>query len=154
MSSLPLGDILAFQKESYDLFLNKNLRSLFDEFFPIVDSNERFRINFVSHRLEEPRLSPREAKERFTSYTVPFKVNLQLQNTITGVTKDEEVLLGDIPVMTPQSSFIINGVERTIVSQLVRSYGVRFFDRVRGRSRRTFGAQDSAAERPGRVGGI
>lgn len=140
-SSLPLGDILDFQKKSYDNFLHRDLRKLFNEFFPIIDSNERFHIHFISQRLEEPRFTPREIKDKFISYTAPFKVNLQLQNKITGITKEEEILLGDIPIMTPQSSFIINGVERTIVSQLVRAYGVRFFDKIRGKSRRTFGAQ-------------
>ena len=139
--TLPLGDILLFQKESYDEFLNKNLKELFDEFFPISDSNERFLIEFISCKLEEPRLTPQEAKEKFSSYTVPLRVTLRLKNSITGKSKEEEILFADIPVMTPQKSFVINGIERTIVSQLVRAQGVRFFEESRGKTGRTFGAQ-------------
>ena len=140
-SQLSLGGILDFQKESYNRFLEGDLKSLFDEFFPIVDSKERFSIKFVSHKLEDPRLTPAEARERFSSYTVPLRATLQLENTVTSKTKEEEILLGDIPVMTPQQSFVINGVDRTIVSQLVRAQGVRFFKEMRGKSGFTFGAQ-------------
>ena len=140
-SPLPLGNILDFQKESYDRFLEKDLGSMFKEFFPITDSKERFIIKFISHKLEDPQLTPTEAKGRFASYTVPFRATLHLENKVTGKAKEEEILLGDIPIMTPQRSFIINGVERTIVSQLVRAQGVRFFEEMRGKSRRSFGAQ-------------
>ena len=140
-SHLPLGDILVFQKESYDIFLEKRLKELFQEFFPIADSNERFAIEFISCKVEDARMTPQEAKEKFSSYTAPFRVTLRLNNKVTGKKKEEEILLADIPVMTPQRSFIINGVERTIVSQLVRAQGVRFFDERRGKTKRLFGAQ-------------
>ena len=140
-SALPLGGILDFQKDSYDRFLIRDISSLFKEFFPITDSKERFLIKFISHKLEDPRLTPMEARERFSSYTVPLRVTLQLENKITSKIREEEILLGDIPIMTPQRSFVINGVDRTIVSQLVRSQGVRFFKEMRGKSGFTFGAQ-------------
>ena len=140
-SPLPLGDILDFQKDSYDRFLNKDIKTLFEEFFPITDSKERFLITFISHKLEERRLTPVEARERFSSYTAPLRATLQLENKITSKIREEEILLGEIPVMTPQRSFIINGVDRTIVSQLVRAQGVRFFKELRGKSSFTFGAQ-------------
>ncbi|MDE0243548.1 MAG: DNA-directed RNA polymerase subunit beta [Candidatus Kaiserbacteria bacterium] len=139
--SFPLNDILAFQEESYGTFLDAGLKSLFEEFFPIEDSNNRYKISFVSHRLEEPRLSPQKAKESFTSYTAPLRVVLHLNNTVTKRVVEEEVLFGDIPMMTPQRSFIINGVERTIVSQLIRSQGIRFFKETKRKTRDTFGAQ-------------
>ena len=139
-SSLPLGDVLSFQKESYKLFLEKGLPALFDEFFPIVDSNNRFSINYLSCRLENPQITPQEARDKFINYAAQFRVNLQLENKVLGMVKEEEVLLGEIPVMTPQHSFIINGIERTVVSQLVRAQGVRFFSEPRGKVL-TFGAQ-------------
>ena len=131
---------MSFQKESYDTFLKEDLPGLFDEFFPIIDSNERFSINFLSSKLEEPRMTVQEAKDKFISYTAPFRVMLALENKVVGTTKEEELLFGDIPIMTPQYSFIINGIERTVVSQLVRAQGARFFAEMRGRVR-TFGAQ-------------
>ena len=140
-SSLPLGDILDFQKRSYDRFLTKDIKKLFEEFFPISDSKERFLIKYISHKLEEPRVTPAEARKRFSSYTVPLRAILHLENKITSKIKEEEILLGDLPIMTPQRSFVINGVDRTIVSQLVRSQGVRFFRELRGKSNFAFGAQ-------------
>ena len=140
-SPLPLGGIIDFQKESYDRFLEKEIPLLFKEFFPIVDSKERFIIKVISHKLEEPRITPAEARERFSSYTVPLRLLLQLENKVTGKTREEEVLLGDIPIMTPQRSFVVNGIDRTIVAQLVRAQGVRFFKEPRGKSGFSFGAQ-------------
>ena len=140
-SSFPLKDALAFQEESYKKFLQKDLPGLFKEFFPIIDANERFKIKFVSCKLEEPRFRSQEAKEKFTSHTAPLRVTLRLENKVTKTEKEEEVLLGDIPLMTAHRSFIINGVERTIVSQLVRAQGVRFFKETKRKSRSTFGAQ-------------
>ena len=139
--TFPLTDILAFQQESYDMFLKDGLKSLFDEFFPISDSNERFSISFVSHRLEEPQLTHQKAKEAFTTYAAPLRVVMRLNNTVTKRVVEEEVLLSNIPMMTPQRSFIINGVERTIVSQLIRSQGIRFFKETKRKTRSTFGAQ-------------
>ena len=138
---MSLGSILDFQKESYNKFLEKDLKTLFDEFFPITDSKERFSIKFISHKLGDSRLTPIEARERFASYTVPLRATLQLENKVTSKIKEEEISLGEIPIMTPQRSFIINGVDRTIVSQLVRAQGVRFFKELRGKSGFTFGAQ-------------
>ncbi len=140
MSPLAPGNILSFQKKSYDTFLKTDLQKLFQEFFPIVDSNERFYIHFKSCKMEEPRVSVQEVKEKFASYTAPFKVHLSLENKVTGVKKDEEVLFGNIPIMTPQHTFIINGIERTVISQLVRAPGVRFSSVSTGKAR-TFGAQ-------------
>ena len=139
--SLPLTGIYDFQKKSYDEFLNKKLKDLFKEFFPIIDSNERFKISFLSCNLESPRISLSEAKNKLISYSAPFKVQLELENKITNKKKKEEVIFGNIPIMTPQSTFIINGIERTIVTQFVRSNGVRFYDEIRGKAQKTFGAQ-------------
>ena len=140
MSPLPLGNILAFQRDSYDTFLNTNLPDLFKEFFPILDSNNRFAIYFESYSLKKPTVTPQDAKDNLVSYTSQLRMRVRLENKVTGVEKKEEVLLGDIPIMTPQNSFIIKGVERTVVSQLVRAQGVRFFSEVRGKTH-TFGAQ-------------
>ena len=140
-SSLPLTGILDFQKKSYDQFLYRDLKSLFQEFFPIIDSKERFSIHCLSHEVEDPSLTVAEVRERFASYTAPLRVVLRLENKVTSKVREEEVLLGDVPVMTPQYSFIINGVDRTVVSQLVRSPGVRFFRDSRRKSSFSFGAQ-------------
>ena len=141
MSPLPLGDVLAFQIDSYEKFLKKDIKNLFKEFFPITDSNNRFSINFLSCEFKEPRTDIQEAKDKITSYTAPLRARLQLENKVTGTVKEEEVLFGDIPMMTPQASFIIKGIERTIVSQIVRAQGIRFFSELRGKTKQTFGAQ-------------
>ena len=127
VSALSVGNVLQFQNDSYETFLKKDLVGLFHEFFPITDSNERFSINFIDAKFKDPQISPAEAKEKIISYTIPFLVTLQLENKITGTKREEEVLFGDIPMMTPQHTFIINGVERTVISQLIRTQGVSFF---------------------------
>ncbi len=134
-------DLIGFQQKSYEDFLHKGLEKLFKEFFPIVDTNERFSIEFVSWSIGEPSLTPKEAKHQLTDYSAPFKATIRLVNKVTGTTKEEEVLFVDIPIITPHSSFIINGVERVIVSQLVRADGVRFFQEMRLKGQGTFGAE-------------
>lgn len=148
-SSIPLGDLLEFQDKSYSKFLAKDLNGLFKEFFPIVDSKNRFIISYISHVLDTPKATPHEAKKNFGNYTSCLRVRLKLENTVTGVIKEEEVYLGEVPIMTPQHTFIIRGIERTIISQLVKVTGVRFYDEVRGRSARTFGAKVSTMKNRG-----
>ena len=146
---LPLKDVLNFQRDSYEDFLEKGLEDLFKEFFPIVDSNNRFEIHFISYTLASPRLSPQDAKKKLTHYTKPLKVRLRLENNVTGLSKEEEVFLSDIPVMTPQNSFIISGIERTIISQLSKVNGIRFFEEGHNKNRPTFGAKVSTRKNYG-----
>ena len=133
--------LFEFQKKSYDDFLNIYLKKLFQEFFPIDDANDRFKIKFISSKLEEPRITPLEAREKRTTYAAPFKVTFELENKVTKKVKKEEVTLGNIPVMTPQSTFVINGIERTIVAQLVQASGVRFNSEIIGKGITAFGAK-------------
>jgi len=135
--TMEVPDLIAILKKSYDQFFqletsrNKKqstgLQAIFLESFPITDLNERGTLEFVEYKLLEPRYSPRECVEREVSYSTPLKVKIRLRNKRIGEVKEEEVFMGELPSMTDEGTFIINGVERTIVSQLHRSPGI-FFD--------------------------
>ena len=137
---IPTIDLMGFQRESYEDFLNKDLTKLFKSTFPIEDANKRFSIEFISSTLGEPRLTPKEAKKRLSDYAAPLKVVLKLTNKVTNLVKEEELLLADVPVMTPQHSFIINGKEKIIISQIVQSDGIKFYED-KSRGVRVFGAK-------------
>ncbi|MFC1625356.1 DNA-directed RNA polymerase subunit beta [Patescibacteria group bacterium] len=137
-NSISLTEI---QLESFGWFLKEGLRQLFKEFSPIKDYAEKeFDLEFVDFVIEEPKNDEYRAKSHNMSYEVPLKVQLRLKNKITKEVKEQEIFLTDLPLMTDHGTFIINGVERVIVSQLARSFGVYFTMRVlRGRKR--FGAK-------------
>jgi len=129
------------QLESYNWLLEKGLAQLFKEFSPIKDYAEKeFNLEFVDFVIEEPKYDEYYAKAHKMSYEVPLKVNLRLENKVTKETKEQEVFLTDFPLMTDHGTFIINGVERVIVSQLARSFGVYFTMNV-FRGRKSFGAK-------------
>ncbi len=139
-SLIPLGDLLDFQRRSYDHFLNDSLGKLFQEFFPINDHNHsKFSINFVSYKIDNPKHTPEESKRKLIDYSAPLKVTLELENKITKKKKIEEVNFGEVPIMTEQSSFIINGVEKVVISQLIKSSGI-FFQKAKGQTQ-VFGAK-------------
>ena len=143
-SPLKVEGLLGFQRKSYEEFLEKGLQSLFMEFFPIVDnSGVKFTINYISYKIEEPKMTPEEARCRLIDYSAQLKVNLELVNSSGPVTtrQIEEVIFGEVPIMTEQNSFIINGKERTVISQLVRSDGVRFCSEKKPRGQRSFVAE-------------
>jgi len=130
-----MPDLIEVQKNSYYRFLKEDLRDVFDDISPIMDYSGKLVLEFVDYKvdLDNPKYSMEESKERDVNYAAPLRVSVRLINKETGEVKQQEVFMGDFPLMTPQGTFIINGAERVIVSQLVRSPGVYYsesFDKV------------------------
>ncbi|EMT38396.1 DNA-directed RNA polymerase subunit beta [Thermoanaerobacter thermohydrosulfuricus] len=124
---LEMPDLIEVQKKSYKWFLEEGLREVFREISPIESFTGNLALEFVDYRLENnPKYSVEECKDRDTTYAVPMKVKVRLTNRETGEIKESEVFMGDFPLMTEKGTFIINGAERVIVSQLVRSPGVYY----------------------------
>ena len=117
--------LIEVQKKSYQNFIEEGIREVFKDYSPINDFAGRMKIEFLDYSLDgEPKYSVKECKDRDATYAVPLKVKARLTNNDTGEVIDQEVFMGDFPLMTESGSFIINGAERVIVSQLVRSPGV------------------------------
>ena len=124
---LDIPNLIEVQKESYNWFLAEGLREVFDDISPITDYSENLVLEFVDYRLDDtPKYSEEDSKERDMTYAAPLRVKIRLINRETGEVKEQEVFMGDFPLMTDQGTFIVNGAERVIVSQLVRSPGVYF----------------------------
>ena len=127
---LDMPNLIEVQKNSYKWFLEEGLRDVFDETAAITDYNGNLVLDFIGYRLEDtPKYSVEECKERDVTYAAPLHVRVRLLNKETGEIKESEVFMGDFPLMTESGTFVINGAERVIVSQLVRSPGV-YFDMV------------------------
>lgn len=126
-SNLPILDLTAVQKESYQWFLIEGVASLLAEISPIEDfTGKNWTLTFSKHHFDKPRYNPYECLEKGLTYDVPLKAEAILTNKQTGRSVRQEVFLGDIPAMTDNGTFIINGVERCIVNQIVRSPGIYF----------------------------
>jgi DNA-directed RNA polymerase subunit beta len=129
-SSLEMPDLVEIQTASYDWFMKQGIREVFNDIYPITNYAGNINLKFLDYGFEEPEYSIEECKQRETNYTAKLKAKLELSvnDTETGeiMTTDEEVFLGDFPLMTPEGTFIINGAERVIVSQIVRSPGAYF----------------------------
>ncbi|MBQ8623113.1 MAG: DNA-directed RNA polymerase subunit beta [Oscillospiraceae bacterium] len=124
---LEMPNLIEVQKNSYKWFLEEGLREVFKDVASIKDYNETLELSFIDYRLDdEPKYTIAECKERDTTYAAPLRVTARLNNLETGEIKDSEVYMGDFPLMTPSGTFVINGAERVIVSQLVRSPGVYY----------------------------
>ena len=122
---LDLPNLIEVQKNSYDAFVREGIREVFDDFSPIVDYSGRFELQFLEHALDfKSKYSENECRERDATYAAPLKIKVRLIRNDTGEIMDQEVFMGDFPLMTDNGSFIINGAERVVVSQLVRSPGV------------------------------
>ncbi|HHY41598.1 MAG TPA: DNA-directed RNA polymerase subunit beta [Thermoanaerobacterales bacterium] len=122
-----MPDLIEIQKDSYQWFLNEGIREVFEDISPIEDFTGNLVLEFIDHKLEStPKYTEDECRERDVTYAVPLKVKVRLINKETGEVKEQEVFMGDFPLMTENGTFIINGAERVIVSQLVRSPGVYF----------------------------
>ncbi|MCM1194573.1 MAG: DNA-directed RNA polymerase subunit beta [Firmicutes bacterium] len=122
---LPLPNLIEVQKSSYKMFLDQGIREVFEDFSPIEDFAGHFRLEFLDHRLDAtPKYTEAECRLRDATYAAPLRLTVRLINKGTGEFVDQEVFMGDFPLMTETGSFIINGAERVIVSQLVRSPGV------------------------------
>ncbi len=124
---LDIPNLIEVQKNSYLWFLEEGLREVFRDVSPITDYTGNLILEFVNYSLDEnPKYSVEECKERDATYAAPLKVKVRLINKETGEVKEQEIFMGDFPLMTEQGTFIINGAERVIVSQLVRSPGIYY----------------------------
>ena len=124
---LEMPDLIEIQKNSYNSFLEQGLREVLNDISPITDYSENLILEFVDYYLDDkPKYTVEECKERDVNFAAPLKVVVRLVNKETGEMKEQEVFMGDFPLMTEKGTFIINGAERVIVSQLVRSPGVYY----------------------------
>ena len=121
-----LKDLLEIQKKSYQWFIETGIKEVFEDLFPVENFSGTLSLEFGDYHFDEPRYSIKESKDRETTYSAPLKVEVRLFNHETGEVKEQEIFLGDMPIMTDSGTFIINGAERVIVSQLVRSPSVYF----------------------------
>lgn len=125
-----LPNLIEIQTASYDWFLEEGLKEMFRDISPIEDFTGNLSLEFVDYSLGEPKYPLDEAKERDVTYNAPLRVKVRLLNKESGEVKEQEVFMGDFPLMTENGTFIINGAERVIVSQLVRSPSVYFNDKI------------------------
>ncbi|MCI1943549.1 MAG: DNA-directed RNA polymerase subunit beta [Lactobacillus sp.] len=123
---LPLPNLTNVQTESYKWFLNEGINEVFDDIMPISDFSGKLSLEFEKYKLDQPKYTVEEAREHDANYSAPMHVTLKLTNHKSGEIKTQDVFFGDLPLMTESGSFIINGAERVIVSQLVRSPGVYY----------------------------
>lgn len=124
---LHMPNLIEIQKSSYDWFIKYGLKEVFDEASYIVDSSKKLVLEFVDYKFDDvPKYDIIECKERDASYAVPLRVKVRLKNLETGNVKDQEIFMGEFPLMTPNGTFIISGAERVVVSQLIRSPGVYY----------------------------
>ncbi len=136
---LDLPNLIEIQTDSYNWFLDEGLREMFLDILPIDDYQGKLSLEFVDYKLLEPKYTVEEARNHDANYSAPLHVTLRLTNNETGEIKDQDVFFGDFPLMTPGGTFIINGAERVIVSQLVRSPGVYYHEELDKNGRPQFG---------------
>ncbi|MCM0599716.1 DNA-directed RNA polymerase subunit beta [Periweissella fabalis] len=136
---LDLPNLIEIQTDSYQWFLDEGLREMFNDILPIEDFQGKLSLEFVDYKLMEPKYTVEEAREHDANYSAPLHVTLRLINNETSEIKSQDVFFGDFPLMTDQGTFIINGAERVIVSQLVRSPGVYFNEELDKNGRPSYG---------------
>ncbi len=137
---LELPNLIEIQTSSYQWFLDEGLREMFRDISPIEDFTGNLSLEFIDYSLGEPKYSVEESKERDVTYSAPLRVKVRLVNKETGEVKDQDVFMGDFPLMTDTGTFVINGAERVIVSQLVRSPSVYFSGKVDKNGKKGFTA--------------
>ena len=125
-NSYDLKDLLEIQKKPYEWFINVGIREVFDDLFPVENFSGTLSLEFGDYHFDKPKYSIKESKDRQSTYSAPLRVEVRLFNRETGEVKEQEIFMGDMPIMTDSGTFIINGAERVIVSQLVRSPSVYF----------------------------
>ena len=125
-NSVELSNLLEIQKKSYDWFMTDGIKEVFEDIFPVESFTGNLILEFGDFFFEAPRYNIKECKDRYSTYASPLKVEVRLFNQETGEVKEQEIYLGDMPILTDSGSFVINGAERVIVSQLVRSPSVYF----------------------------
>ena len=125
--ALDMPNLIEVQKDSYKWFIEEGLKEVFQDISPIKDHAEKLSLEFYDYKIEDKvKYSVEECKERDVKYAAPLRVNVRLINNETGEIKEQEIFMGEFPIMTEQGTFIINGAERVIVSQLVRSPGIYY----------------------------
>lgn len=139
--AIPMPDLIEIQKDSYNWFIKEGLADLFDEISPMTDFIGRdLELSFEEYYLDDPKFNEAESRAKNVTFEAPLRVNVKLANSRTGQSETQEVFLGDFPLMTKNGTFIINGIERVVVSQLIRSAGVIFTSEfVKGR--KSYGAK-------------
>ncbi len=140
-NSLELDNLLQIQKESYQWFVTEGVKEVLEDFSPIESFSGSLTLEFGEYEFDTPRYSIKECKDRQVTYAAPLKVQTRLFNNETGEVKEQEIFLGDMPLMTESGSFIINGAERVVVSQLVRSPSVYFSKELDKNGKPTFSSK-------------
>jgi len=137
---LDMPNLIEIQQNSYHWFLEEGLREMFRDISPIQDFTGNLVLEFIDYSLGDPKYEVEECKERDVTFAAPLRVKVRLINKETGEVKEQEVFMGDFPLMTDKGTFIINGAERVIVSQLVRSPGVYYSETIDASGKKIYGA--------------
>ncbi|MGX7347927.1 DNA-directed RNA polymerase subunit beta [Aerococcus vaginalis] len=137
---LELPNLIEIQTDSYQWLLDEGIKEMFQDISPIEDHSGKLQLEFIDYQFDEPKYTVDEARAHDANYSRPMYAKLRLVNSETGEIKDQSVFFGDFPIMTKSGTFIINGSERVIVSQLVRSPGVYFHDRIDKNGKQSFGS--------------
>lgn len=137
---LEIPNLIEIQQNSYQWFLKEGIKEMFRDISPIQDFTGNLVLEFIDYSLGDPKYSVDECKERDVTYAAPLRVKVRLINKETGEVKEQEVFMGDFPLMTEKGTFIINGAERVIVSQLVRSPGVYYTEQIDPSGKKVYGA--------------
>ena len=140
-NSFELDNLLQIQKESYQWFTTEGVKEVLEDFSPVESFSGGLSLEFGDYVFDTPRYSIKECKDRQVTYAAPLKVQTRLFNNETGEVKEQEIFLGDIPLMTDSGTFIINGAERVVVSQLVRSPSVYFSKEIDKNGKPTFASK-------------
>ena len=140
-NALELPNLVEIQTKSFSWFLDEGLSEVLRDVSPIVDYSGNLQIDFVSYSIDQkPKYSVEECKERDVNYAAPLKVNVRLTNKLTGEVKQSDIFMGEFPLMTDNGTFVINGAERVIVSQIVRSPGMYYESAIDKTGRKTYAA--------------
>ena len=139
---IDMPNLIEIQKNSYEWFLHEGLKEVFHDVSPIMDYAGNLILEFIDYRIDmNPKYDIEECKERDATYAAPLRVKVRLINKETGEVKEQEIFMGDFPIMTPSGTFIINGAERVIVSQLVRAPSVYFAEKFDKIGKKLFSSQ-------------
>ncbi len=128
-TTVELPNLIEVQTKSFDWFATEGIKELFSEISPIKDHGEKLELYFGDFEFDEPKYSITEAKRNVANYSRPLKVDVKLKSTETGEIKEQKIFLGEFPMMTPWGTFVINGAERVIVTQIIRSAGA-FYSKI------------------------
>ena len=138
---MEMPNLIAIQRNSYHWFLDEGLKETFEEVSPITDFSDTLQLEFLTSSFGEPKYSVEECKDRDATYAAPLRIKVRLLNKESGEIKEQEVFMGDFPLITGQGTFLFNGAERFIASRLFRSPGVTIIVKLIQLVRRSMAAQ-------------